>query len=188
MYSAGTTFVCGRKSRYGLWALALGAGVLFYAPYGHARCTGFEPSTAGENCRAGYTLRHTDKGGVPSKETDRTARDASAVVASGAQTYGQGSIVGATALPVRDATLPPEASAKDPSANYDGTTCEYFTRAPDATHLNYYPENATVLYGANVYTCTNGLWKYIRAASSYSAKARHRMDAVRIEGAKLKSQ
>ena len=45
------------------------------------------------------------------------------------------------------------AKPKDPTQNYAGRSCAYFTAAPDAAHLNTYADGANVCYGDKMYVC-----------------------------------
>lgn len=73
-------------------------------------------------------------------------------------------------------------SSKDPSANYAGKPCEYFTRPSDEAHLNYYANGATVVYGDKAYQCIDRRWRYKHPANVYTDEVRRQYDAVKIEG------
>ena len=72
-------------------------------------------------------------------------------------------------------------AAKDPGLDYAGQACEYFTRASDAAHLNYYSEGSTVVYGGRVYQCKDGRWAYRYPDTVLSARDRSRLSATQLE-------
>ncbi|MEX5350997.1 hypothetical protein WCE02_06495 [Pseudomonas juntendi] len=73
------------------------------------------------------------------------------------------------------------AKPKDPSLNYEGRGCEYFTRPSDEAHLNYHSDGAVMSYGNNVYKCENGRWKFLSTRDKYWKSTKH-LDASWFEG------
>lgn len=57
-------------------------------------------------------------------------------------------------------TGPPPFTPLNPSADYSGKPCSYFTRAPveDGVRMNFYASESCVSYGEISYECVSGRW------------------------------
>jgi len=60
------------------------------------------------------------------------------------------------------------AKPKDPTQNYAGRSCAYFTAAPDDAHLNTYADGANVCYGAKMYVCEGRSWRYLGPCGAFA--------------------
>jgi hypothetical protein len=64
--------------------------------------------------------------------------------------------------PVEDNPFAKPQGVKDPSQNYAGEECSFFTKPavrPDGGGLNYYADGAHVCYGERMYFCVDRRWK-----------------------------
>ncbi|WCM48960.1 hypothetical protein OH720_18285 [Pseudomonas sp. WJP1] len=57
----------------------------------------------------------------------------------------------------------------DPTNDYDGKPCKYFTKHNDDAHLYYHQDGAIVSYGERVYECSGGRWRYLVNVRNYWA-------------------
>lgn len=69
----------------------------------------------------------------------------------------------------------------DPSVNYNGQSCRYFTREHDDAHINSYADGTHRLYGDNYYVCKDGHWKYLHKRNVLTPKQIKATDAVLLE-------
>jgi hypothetical protein len=75
---------------------------------------------------------------------------------------------------------PTQVSVKDPSQDYSGKPCEYFTKKSDDAHLYYHRDGATVAYGKNIYVCDAGWWRFRTTTDRYWAPVRN-IEASKLE-------
>lgn len=72
--------------------------------------------------------------------------------------------------PTPDGTNPFAKTAtkpKDPTQNYAGQSCAYFTVPSDEAHLNYYADGANACYGDKMYVCEGRRWRYLGPCSAF---------------------
>ena len=70
------------------------------------------------------------------------------------------------------------AKPKDPTQNYAGRSCAYFTAAPDAAHLNTYADGANVCYGDKMYVCEGRSWRYLGPCSAFAGGKSRQADKL----------
>lgn len=70
---------------------------------------------------------------------------------------------------------------KDPSVNYNGKSCSYFTKNNDEAHINSYADGVFRLYGDRYYMCENGRWKYLRNRSTLTPAEIRSSEAINLE-------
>lgn len=68
---------------------------------------------------------------------------------------------------------------KDPSLDYSGFSCEYFTRQPQAQSATpFHAEGSWVAYGERMYQCVNQRWRLAGPVAAYADGAQRQAAQV----------
>jgi len=82
-------------------------------------------------------------------------------------------------------TLKPPPTAKDPSQNYAGESCSYFTQPlvrQDGAGLNRYADGSMVCYGERMYQCVDGRWVDRHRCDNYADWQGRRAETLESSG------
>ncbi len=85
-------------------------------------------------------------------------------------------------------SLKPPPTAKDPSQNYAGESCSYFTRPlvrEDGAGLNRYAEGSMVCYGERMYQCVDGRWADRHRCDNYADWQGRRAETFESSGSSV---
>jgi len=74
----------------------------------------------------------------------------------------------------------------DPSADYDGQPCKYFTKTSDEAHLLYHSDGAMVSYGGRIYSCKGGTWQFRTTSDHFwgTNQQLNAMEAAQVENSR----
>jgi|GEM_PF-6359282 len=88
--------------------------------------------------------------------------------------------------PAKGQNIKVSKNSADPSLNYEGQSCNYFTKQNDDAHVYHHSNGTMISYGGNIYVCADFHWKFITTTDHYwgSPSDTAKLEASRVENSK----